>query len=180
MTFLQILTLFIIGWSLSIDAFSLSLAYGLLNISKKTIIITSLVVGVFHFIMPILGNLLGSLIIKYMNLEAKYILIIILTLILIEMIRSLKEEKKEYELNILNIILFSFLVSLDSFSLGLGINYITDNILISSTIFSFMSAMFTLIGFCAGKYLSIKAEKYAKYFGIVVLFTVIIYFLCKH
>lgn len=34
---MEIITLIIIGLSLSIDAFSLSLAYGLLNIPKKTI-----------------------------------------------------------------------------------------------------------------------------------------------
>ncbi len=161
------------------DAFTLSLAYGLLNISRKKIYITSLLVGIFHFIMPLLGNILGNLIRKYIGFESKYVLIIVLSLILIEMIRSLKEEKTEYNLSLLNILVFSFLVSMDSFSLGIGINYITNNILLASGIFSLLSASFTFLGFRLGKYLSVKAEKQAKYFGIVILFTVIIYFLCK-
>ena len=176
---MEIITIIIIALSISVDAFSLSLAYGLLNISKKTIFITSLTVGIFHFIMPILGYNLGSIIIRYLNIEAKYLLLIILIIILIEMIRSLKEEQKEYELNIVNILIFAFLVSIDSFSIGIGINYITNNVCLASLIFSLTSFIFTFIGFLLGKYLSIKTEKYAKYFGIVILFTVILYFLCK-
>ena len=180
MTFLQILTLIIIGLSLSVDAFTLSLAYGLLNISKGKIYLTSLLVGFFHFLMPILGDSLGNIIRKYISFESKHILIIVLSLILVEMIKSLKEEKKEYNLSVLNILVFALLVSMDSFSLGIGINYITSNIFLASGIFSFLSGLFTFLGFKLGKYLSIKAEKQAKYIGITILFTVIIYFLCKH
>lgn len=176
---MQIITIIIIGLSISVDAFSLSLAYGLMNISKRTIILTSFLVGIFHFIMPLLGFNLGSIILKYLNIESKYVLLLILILILIEMIRSLKENQKEYELNIINIITFAFLVSIDSFTIGIGLNYITNNLYIASIIFSIMSFTFTLLGFLLGKYLSIKAQNYAKYFGVAILFTVIIYFLCK-
>ena len=180
MTFLNILTLLIIGLSLSIDAFSLSLAYGMLNISKKQSLNTSLMVGLFHFFMPIIGNLLGNVFIKYIKINSKFVLLIVLTLILIEMIKSLHDDNKEYELNILNIIVFAFLVSVDSFSLGIGMNYITSNILLASTIFSIMSFSFTFLGFMIGKYFNYKAQSYARYIGITLLFTIIIYFLCKH
>lgn len=177
---MNIITLLIIGLSLSIDAFSLSLAYGLLNISKKTSLITSLMVGIFHFIMPILGNMLGNVFVSFIELNTKFLLIIVLILILIEMIKSLNEEPKEITLNLINIFVFAFLVSVDSFSLGIGINYITNNIIVASSIFSFMSFTFTFLGFLLGKYLSYKAQNYTKYIGIFLLFTVIIYFLCKH
>lgn len=51
------------------------------------------------------------------------------------MIKSLNEETKEHKLNLLNILLFSLLVSIDSFTLGIGINYITNKIYLSSLIF---------------------------------------------
>ena len=50
---------FFMGIGLSMDAFSLSLSLGTTNPSKKNIIKTSLTVSIFHFIMPILGYLLG-------------------------------------------------------------------------------------------------------------------------
>lgn len=176
---MEIITLIIIGLSLSIDAFSLSLAYGLLNIPKKTIISTSITVGIFHFIMPILGMLLGNIITDTLNLDSKYILLTILILILIEMIKSLKEENKEHELNIINILIFAFLVSFDSFTLGIGIKYITSNIFLASIIFMILSSLFTFLGFILGKYLTKKATYKIKLIGIILLLVVIMYFLCK-
>ncbi len=176
---MEIITLIIIGLSLSIDAFSLSLAYGLLNIPKKTIISTSITVGIFHFIMPILGMLLGNIITDTLNLDSKYILLTILILILIEMIKSLKEENKEHELNIINILIFAFLVSFDSFTLGIGIKYITSNIFLASIVFMILSSLFTFLGFILGKYLTKKATYKIKLIGIILLLVVIMYFLCK-
>lgn len=176
---MEIITLIIIGLSLSIDAFSLSLAYGLLNIPKKTIISTSITVGIFHFIMPILGMLLGNIITDTLDLDSKYILLTILILILIEMIKSLKEENKEHELNIINMLIFAFLVSFDSFTLGIGIKYITSNIFFASIIFMILSSLFTFLGFILGKYLTKKATYKIKLIGIILLLVVIMYFLCK-
>jgi len=174
-----IITLIFIGLSLSVDAFTLSLAYGLLNISKRKILITSLTVGMFHFIMPFLGNLLSILLGRIIDIDFKYVLIVVLILILIETIKSLKEEKEEYNLNIINIILFAFFVSFDSFTVGLGLNYITDNVLLGMVTFSILSFTFTYTGFILGKYLSEKTGFLAKIIGIIILLITIVYFMCK-
>ncbi len=175
---MEIITLILIGLSLSVDAFTLSLAYGLLNIPKRTCLITSIFVGIFHFFMPLLGHLLGDIINSIIYIDSKYILIIVLILILLEMFKSLKDnECLEHELNIINIIIFSSLVSFDSFSLGIGISYITNNPLIASIIFSVQSCLFTYLGFILGKYLSQKAANLTKIFGIILLSAVIVYFM---
>ncbi|MEG2457616.1 MAG: manganese efflux pump [Bacilli bacterium] len=176
---MEIITLILIGISLSLDAFSLSIAYGLIDIKKTQIIQTSISVGIFHFFMPLLGMYLGSFIFKYINIDSKYILIIILSLVVLEMIKSLYDKEKAYEMNILNIIIFSFLVSIDSFSVGIGINYITSFPIIASLIFSFFSFFFTLLGFTLGKYLSEVAGIISKKIGIVILIILIIYFVFK-
>jgi len=176
---LNIITLIIIGLSLSMDAFTLSLAYGLINIPKKTIITTSISVGIFHFIMPILGSLIGHVLTDMIHVNSKYILITVLLIILIEMIKSLKEHNEESNLSLINIIIFSFLVSFDSFSIGIGLEYITNNILLGSTIFSILSSLFTYLGFKLGKYLSEKTEKYAKITGIILITFTCIYFILK-
>ena len=41
------------------DAFSLAFSYGIKSISKKNVIITAIIVGLFHFFMPLLGNMVG-------------------------------------------------------------------------------------------------------------------------
>lgn len=172
---METITLIIIGLSLSIDAFTLSIAYGLLNIPKKTIFFISLMVGIFHFNMPLLGLFIGHILTDMIHVNSKLILITILIILLIEMIRSLKDKEEEYNLNLFNIITFSFLVSLDSFSVGIGLNYITNKIFLGSIIFSIISFTFTYLGFKIGKYLSKKAEKIAKIIGIILIIIMLIY-----
>lgn len=176
---MEIISLIILGLSLSIDAFSLSLTYGLLNIPKKTILTMSLSVGVFHFVMPILGIKLGNIITDTLNINSKTILIVILVLILIEMIKSMKEETKEHNLSLINVILFSLLVSFDSFTLGIGLNYITNRLLLAPLIFSIISSIFTFLGFTLGKYISTRVNYRIKLIGIVLFITILMYFLCK-
>jgi len=162
------------------DAFTLSLTYGLLNIPKKRIFLTSLSVGIFHFIMPLLGMQVGNIISIIINTNFKVILILVLVIILIESIKSLKEEtEKEYDLNLLNIIIFSSLVSFDSFSIGIGIKYITDNIYLGSLIFTILSFSFTYAGFTLGSILKEKASNNSKILSIIVLSITIVYFICK-
>ena len=44
------------------DAFSLALIYGTQGITKKNKILLSLIVGIYHFIMPLIGVAIGTVI----------------------------------------------------------------------------------------------------------------------
>ena len=55
------LTILLIGISLSMDAFSLALVYGIQGMSKRDKIFLSLIVGVYHFIMPLIGLTFGTI-----------------------------------------------------------------------------------------------------------------------
>jgi putative Mn2+ efflux pump MntP len=68
---MNIILIFIIAISLSMDAFSLSLAYGTISLSKKEIRLLSFIVGIYHFFMPILGMLLGKILFKEQNILKK-------------------------------------------------------------------------------------------------------------
>ena len=58
---------FLMAIGLSMDAFSLAIIYGTNGIDRKKIILLSLVVGIFHFIMPNLGGYLSHILLT--NLE---------------------------------------------------------------------------------------------------------------
>ena len=58
------ITILLIGISLSMDAFSLALAYGMTSIKEKEKILLSLIVGAYHFIMPLIGLNFGFLLSK--------------------------------------------------------------------------------------------------------------------
>lgn len=148
---MNIILIIIIAISLSMDAFSLSLAYGTLNLPSRKIFMLSLIVGIYHFFMPIFGRLIGNLIFNYIPLKPDIIVLVILVFIGINMIMD-TFKKEEYEKNIdnLGIVLFGFAVSLDAFSVGITLPNITNQNLLSSLIFSLTSFIFTYTGLLLG------------------------------
>lgn len=176
---MNLLTLFFLGVALSIDAFSVSISCGLLNISNKKILISSAIVGFFHFLMPLLGYLTALPFVQFIDINSKYIVVIPFILIIIEMLKSLKEKSKELTLNTLGIVLFAFFVSIDSFSVGMGISFVTNNIIVANTMFSIISASFTFMGMKIGKFLNKKIGDISKIIGILILIILVFYFLFK-
>lgn len=157
---MPIIIIFIVAISLSMDAFSLSLAYGTLNFSKRDIITISLTVGIFHFFMPLLGYKIGNIILSLMVINPNILTGIIFIFLGIEMLFSVKKEEVLKEINsIYSRILFAFTVSIDSFLVGISINSISNNIYLCGIIFLLFSFFFTYIGLNFGK------KAYSKYGG---------------
>ncbi len=153
------------------DAFVLSLSYGIYKISFKKVIITSVIVGSFHYIMPFLGNITGIALFKYTIIRPKIILFLIFLILSIDMFLSFFEkEKKLRNLNMLGIIFFAISVSFDSFSVGLTLNYLCDNTIFACFLFSLISFLFTMVGFWLGKKISSRIGKYSFLFGSFILF----------
>ncbi len=176
---MNIILLFFIAISLSMDAFSLALAYGTISMSKKEIKILSVIVGLYHFFMPILGMIIFKFIINLLTIGENLITFIIFSFIGINMIiETFKKEEKIKRMKFGEMILFGFAVSIDSFSVGIGINNISDNILICSIIFSLTSLIFTYIGLLLGNKLNDLIGKVATLIGGIALILLgIIYFL---
>lgn len=167
---MNIILIFIIAISLSMDAFSLSLAYGTINLSKKEINLLSIIVGIYHFLMPIFGMLIGTYIIKFIHIGEDILLFIIFMLIGLNMIfESKKAEKETKHLKFFEILFFGLAVSIDSFSVGIGINNISNNFFLCSCIFSFTSLIFTYAGLRLGKKLNLMIGKVATLFGGIAL-----------
>ena len=165
----ELVSILLIGISLSMDTFSLSLTLGTVS-ENKLIKILPLFVGIFHFFMPILGNIIGITLINLLNLASNIILGTVLIVLGINLaIHYFKDETAEINLNIIGIIIFALSVSIDSFSVGLGINDITNNYYIASIIFALCSAAFTYLGIIIGKYSSKLIGKYAIILGIFLL-----------
>ena len=166
---------FFTGIGLSMDAFSLSLSLGTTNPRKKTIIKTSIIVGVFHFIMPILGYFLGYAF-KYRIPNINILTFVLFLILSIEMYKSKNEENNSI-LNNLTILLIAFSVSIDAFTVGIAFGLNNELVLISSTIFSIISLILTYLGLTLGKTLKTKYKKFSTYLGIILLLIVAIKYL---
>lgn len=162
------------------DTFALALSYGINKINLKSVILTAAMVGLFHFFMPLIGNAIGVSLFEYTIIKPKFVMFFVFLLLSIDMFIHFFEEKPKLRaLNIIGILLFAFLVSFDSLSVGLGIRYIYDNLLIALMSFCFISAFFTLLGFWLGKKLSQKIGQYSFLVGSITLFLYSIWILTK-
>ncbi len=166
---LQALIYFFIGLSLSMDTFSLSLSIGTTSPCNKQIIKTSLIVGLFHFIMPLLGSTIGSLVSASVLLKTNYITFIIFFILAIQMYINRNDNTKTEILNIFSIILFAISVSIDSFSVGIAFGITKESVIISGMTFSVISAFFTYLGLKLGKKLAEKYQNKMVYLGILLM-----------
>lgn len=167
----QFMSIFMIGIALSMDTFSLSLSIGIFNLSKKISLKLAFIVGCMHFFMPLLGMILGDKLVQIFELKCDFLLGIILIFIAIQMIIDIiKKEEEKFNLSFFGMMLFAFGVSLDSFSVGLGIKAITENIYFAMSIFAICSFIFTFIGMEIGKYANKFLGTYANVLGAIILF----------
>lgn len=169
---------FIIGISLSMDAFSLALAYGTQKMANNKIITLSIIVGLYHFIMPLLGLLVGNKIVNLLPIKTNVLVFIVLFLIGIEMIiESFKDDVNVNKINLWKMLVFGLAVSIDSFSLGLSLKTIYYNYYLSALIFSFLSSIFTYIGLKLGKYINQKVGPISTLIGGIILIIVGFFYL---
>ncbi len=155
---------------LSIDAFSLAVIYGMNKISNKKTIVLSILVGIFHFLMPYVGSLIGINLLTVFVDKANFIAGSVFLIIALEMLSSLKEEEKIMSLSkFYHLIFFAITVSLDSFSVGIVLSLAHEHIIVAGVIFSIVSTMFTYLGLKLGKFISKKYSNKATMIGAWIL-----------
>lgn len=166
----ELISLILIGVSLSMDTFSLSLSMGSLIKNNNYLSIFPFIVAIFHFLFPLLGNIIGISIMNYFNIASNIILGLILIILGTNLaISYFKKEDINLSLTFISTIFLAISVSIDSFTIGLGISEVTNNYYLASFLFSTLSFFFTTIGLLIGKYSSKLIGKYASILGITLL-----------
>lgn len=164
---------FFMGIGLSMDAFSLALSLGTTNPNKKEMLRLSILVSIFHYIMPVLGYLIGN----YFNNKisiTNYLTSIIFIILAYELT---KKDENTTILNIITSLIIALTVSIDSFTVGIALGLNNELIKPAATIFSITSFLFTLIGLILGKKLKEKLQKKATIIGIILLVLVALKYL---
>ena len=171
-------TILLIAISLSMDAFSLSLVYGIFLYSKKRKFILSIIVGIYHFFMPLIGMIFGNILSKINIINIDLISFLILIYVGVDLIISTFKKEDKINTNNLGLIIFGLSVSLDSLTLGIGLNSITKNYLLASTTFSITSLIFTYTGLNLGNIIGKKIGSYSKIVGgiVLIIISIILFF----
>lgn len=164
---------------LSMDAFSLAIVYGTNGIIKKKIILLSIIVGIYHFVMPNLSGFIGKSFLLNFSNYGRIIEGVVFFVLAIEMILSFKEEDTKYKLDhFFELLLFGFAVSIDSFTVGLALSLENQSLILPGIIFSIISTIFTFLGLLLGKYLNDKVGDISKVIGIIILFLLAFHAVC--
>ena len=167
----EFFSIVLIGIALSMDTFSLSLGVGMFHVSNKKALKLAIIVGIMHFVMPFLGMILGEQLIHIFEIKYDVLLGFILILISLQMVVDIiRHEEEKFDLSFLGMFLFAFGVSLDSFSLGLGLKAITSNIYLAMSIFAICSSLFTYLGIVVGRFANKLLGIYANVLGAIILF----------
>lgn len=175
---MHLLIILTIAVSLSMDAFSLSLAYGTINLKSKDMLKLSSIVGVYHFFMPLLGLFVGKIFLKLFPINPDVIVFIVLAFIGIQMIiESLRHDEVDKKTNFLELLFFGLAVSIDSFSVGIGLSSISQHYLICAILFSVSSFLLTYLGLLLGKHISQLIGRISTIIGGIVLIFIGIFYL---
>lgn len=166
----ELISIILIGVSLSMDTFSLSLSMASLLKEHKYLKIFPFIVGLSHYLFPLFGNKIGLGIMSYFNVASNILLGLVLIILGCKLaIDYFKKADINIKLSLISIILLAFSVSFDSFTVGFGLSEVTNNYYLASFIFAVLSFFFTSVGILIGKYSSKLIGKFASMVGIFLL-----------
>lgn len=176
----QLMTIAMIALALGFDAFSLGIGIGLKGIRYMHILKLSVVIGLFHILMPIGGMLMGkmmSVVLGEWATVAAGVLLIVLGLHMI--IHSLKEEETQLfdHRTLWGLLLLAFSVSVDSFSVGITLGMFRLPIWLTVLLFGCFGALMAMLGLTVGKRVSHSLGDYGETLGGVILVVFGIYFI---
>ncbi|MDD2554852.1 MAG: manganese efflux pump MntP family protein [Syntrophaceticus sp.] len=187
----ELSTYFFIAVALGTDAFSLALGLGMSGPSRKTVLRTSLTIGLFHILMPLAGLLVGSLLGSAVGKVAVWIGGGILVILGAKMIwegwpwrrvaysfQTAKAALAKPKSNVLStwggILALSWSVSVDAFGVGISLGtYVgemsSSGIITLLMILGITAALMAAIGLLLGSWLNNQVGKWAELAGGLVL-----------
>lgn len=142
----------LVAIALGMDSFSLSIGLGCQEIGKRKIWGFTLLVGIFHVLMPLLGFFMGRAAGEVLGDIAVYLGAAVLFFLGIKMLWDAINGKKR-ETCVLNGFMFLALplsVSIDALSVGFGLGTFGVNSLTAAVLFGLTAAILTRFGFMLG------------------------------
>lgn len=167
----QWLTYFLIAVALGADAFSLGIGMGLTGLRLRQILKISVVIGIFHVFMPLIGILIGGMLTAYVGDVAVFIGGVILIILGVHMLWESFFESESQTIHPAGggLILFAFGVSLDAFSVGLSLGLFAGDLFFAVIMFGIMGMMMSGSGLLLGRTMGQWLGRYGGLFGGTIL-----------
>ncbi|MFB6466243.1 manganese efflux pump MntP family protein [Cytobacillus sp. Hz8] len=149
----EIVTLVLMAFALSMDAFSIGLGMGMYQMRLRQIFKIGLTIGIFHVWMPLLGIMAGKLLSERLGTIAGFLGGGLLILLGIQMLWSSMKNSEKALITPTGIGLFIFAIgaSLDSFSVGLTLGIYGAKTIIALVCFGIGATILTWLGLLIGR-----------------------------
>lgn len=182
------LTVFLTGFSLSMDAFSVSVTNGLCmkNIRIKQAFIIALFYGFFQFLMPLLGFFAASIFGEYIEIVDHWVAFVLLLFIGLKMISEAMEKIKEKKescpvaLSLKLLTVQAIATSIDALAVGVGLGALKVPLLSSCIMIGMITFVLCFAGVFIGKKAGDIFKGKAEILGGIILIGIGLKILIEH
>ena len=180
---MSIIELILIGISLSMDAFAVSICKGLSvgKIKPKHMLIAGLWFGGFQALMPLVGYLLGSAFEQYITSIDHWVAFILLGIIGFNMVKeSREEESQDASFGFKAMLVLAIATSIDALAVGITFAFLKVDIILAIALIGITTFLFSAAGIKIGSVFGAKYKSKAELFGGIVLMGLGVKILIEH
>ncbi len=183
---MSFISIFLIALALSMDAFSVATAIGATGskLNSYAVLRLATAFGIFQFVMPILGWLLGRTVVSYIADYDHWIAFALLVIVGLRMIKEYfgKDEKERTKdpTKGWSLLILSIATSIDALAVGVSLAVLDTNIYYPSVVIGVVCFIITALGMTFGKKLSRILGKKAVLLGGIVLIAIGIKIVVEH
>ena len=186
---MELIELFLVALSLSMDAFAVAVCQGLcmpkLNLRHGAVI--ALFFGGFQALMPILGWVLGSQFASYIQNFDHWVAFVLLALIGGNMIREAMSPEDEetacavdYWLDYKQLFLMAIATSIDALAVGVTFAFLRVKIVPAVTLIGCTTFCLSLVGVVVGNFFGARYKRRAELTGGIILVLLGLKILLEH
>jgi putative Mn2+ efflux pump MntP len=183
---MSFISIFLIALALSMDAFSVATALGAAGRQHSELAVLRLATafGLFQFVMPIIGWLLGRTFVSYIADYDHWIAFGLLAVVGIRMIKEYfdKDDKERFKDPTKGwpLLVLSIATSIDALAVGVSFAFFDVNIYYAGAVIGILCFIITAVGMVFGRALSRVLGKKAVLFGGIVLIAIGIKIVIEH
>ncbi|WP_058300298.1 manganese efflux pump MntP [Gorillibacterium timonense] len=167
-------TIILMAFALGLDAFSLGIGIGLRGIRLLDVLKLSVIIAIFHVVMPLIGIFTGHYVGELLGDVAASAGGALLVLLGAHMIyNSLQKNKSDtiHYRSTWGMMLFAFSVSIDSFSVGVSLGMFASDLILTVLLFGAFGGLMSICGLLLGRRVGEWVGSYGEAFGGLILLT---------
>jgi putative Mn2+ efflux pump MntP len=168
----QLYTILMIGLALGMDAFSIGIGMGMGGIRFLAIAKVSVLIGIFHTLMPLVGIGLGILLSSTMGKITTLLGGLILCFLGANMLWNgffSGSESPSFDARGAGLFLFAISVSMDALSVGFSFGLFEVNTVLAVIVFGLLGMILTMIGLLLGRRVGSRLGGYGEMLGGTIL-----------